>query len=105
MIEWDEATCCTNSMSTGHVPTIEQMKEAVEKFRAMDAVRKSKAHFSILGMAPCYYCGRKAVYVEGPPEMIRTCRCMFNEMKNCVQSSPTHSPFEYFGGIAWEVVD
>ena len=49
-------------------------QEELERWRAIEAVRKSEAYFAILGLPPCPKCKAKVEYVEGPPEKFRMCR-------------------------------
>jgi len=41
-------------------------QEELERWRAIEAVRKSEAYFAILGLPPCPKCKAKVEYVEGP---------------------------------------
>lgn len=74
------------SAATWQIPSLGEMRDMIEQTQAKMAAHRSQMLFDVMAMDDCCRCGHKAEYVEGPPELLRFCRCRVEAMKRRCES-------------------
>ncbi len=82
---------------------IAELLETVSRFRAENDIRKSRAYFDVLGVAPCAICGHKVEYRENPETFVM-CRCRCERLKKASQAIASLSAFGPIDGVYLEIV-
>lgn len=109
-IAWPGIFAATSASTPARL-SLDELLETVDQFKARDDVRKSGTYFAMLSIRPCPHCGQAVEYVEGPPETIRLCRHVADQLRRMPELKPPSdlpgmlSCFSRIDGFDVEIVE